>query len=250
MKTGVFVVGALREIALCHRTWHLPADADVHLLTWNKTQDALADTLHPVDAQAVANQLSIKFTSVHSFDLSEYPYTPDQHLYTVNKGPWFWQRAFEMFGFRYDRIIILRPDIFLWPIVDNPWDVPLDCPVYTVRKCDDLFFVLNHEGFSFLSEIYDFVATISRQSFINVHDWIKAYYDEAQMPFNEDELPKRFVYFLARPASRKWADQPIHEGMINDVLQSTLDWRLERHQEYLKEQQHANSGRASLPNGN
>jgi hypothetical protein len=226
MKTGVFVVGAYREIELCSKTWNLPADADIHLLTWSLTQDAHTEVQRPTlqDLLKDVPNLSVKFKNVYVFPTESYPYTEEDPRYPINKGPWFWREAHNLYEDVYDRVIILRPDIFLWSLKENPWDLNMDVPVYTVNKRDELFFVLNKEGFKFLSSVFQYVDRAPCVADKNVHDFIDEFYDVTGTRYDQMQLSNNFTYFLARPNSRKWKDKQITKDDVNDILQATIRW--------------------------
>jgi hypothetical protein len=222
MKTGIIVCGALREIELCSRSWNLPKDADIHLLTWDMTEDAHSGVYRPIDI-TVLDKLPIDFASYSVFNEEKiYPFDKADYLYRVNKGPWFWKHAYEMFNRLYDRVIVLRPDIFLWPLVEDAWSVDSTIPVHTVNVRDELFFVVNEEGFEFLSGVYDFASCVCGSD-QNAHDMIEDWYKAHETRYSES-LSKRFTYFLARPNSRRWEHTDLTQATVADILQDTALW--------------------------
>jgi hypothetical protein len=238
MKTGIFVVGALREYRLCYKSWLATnpyPDADWHMMTWSTTSDSfknepgdqyLAD-LGPV---LYSNRKDlIRFNSLHVFDEeSSYPYAnvPGNYMYRAGKGPWFWNKIHEMFGTAYDRYVIMRPDLFLWARkgVENPWPVGKDIKkhVLNMGKAQDQFFIVTQDGLRTLATTW-----LHMQRHPNLYMDPHKYLDDVfsmHESYDDTTLLNNFNIFIARPNSRHLGYHQMSADVAQGALDATVEW--------------------------
>lgn len=231
MKTGVFVVGALREIELCSGSWRVPYTADWHLLTWSRTTDRFRVGSYGADLN-VLHDIDVKFNSIHVFDKSsEYGVDKeaDPQTYWALQGPWFWKKIHAMYP-GYDRYVILRPDLFLWPKPGKGvWPEHVK-KLHTLGRGQDQMFLADYSGMSFLSGVFDYIRMRAGQ-----HPSIHYYLDQFLCPapnldmgVEHELLGNEFYYTLARPNSRNLARMSGYtysrEVIAKEVFRRTAEW--------------------------
>lgn len=230
MKTGVFVVGALREIELCSESWNVPYTADWHLLTWSRTTDRFIDGGRGADLNTL-HDVGVHFNSIHVFDkFREFGAHKqvDPQTYWALQGPWFWQKVYEMYP-DYDRYLILRPDLFLWPKTGGgAWPTVVKM-LYTLGRRQDQMFLTDNLGMSFLSGVHHYIKVRAGAN-PSIHEYLDNYLSPAphlDMGVDYEVLNKEFYYTLARPNSRDLLPTWLmghKEEAARRVFRRTAEW--------------------------
>lgn len=241
MKTGIFVVGALREMELCSKSWAATnpypeadrnGDLDWHLLTWNWTSDSFHNEPHQryrADLNVAFEDCAVRFNSFHVFNEdTEYPFynTPENHIYRAAKGAWFWRKIYKMFVGQYERYVIIRPDLFLWPRegVANPWPTDHETAttaIMNVGRLQDQIFVLNKDGLMVMPHVWHHMEqnpTLHKDPHGYLKDVMGAYHTD------DKTLVDNFNFFIARPNSRYLAQYPMTKDIAHQTLRETASW--------------------------
>jgi hypothetical protein len=228
MNTGIFVVGALREMELCSKSWKIPYAADYHLLTWTRTTDRFVEGSRDADLNAVY-RADVGFKSVHAFDkASEFvsKEVVNDFTYWALQGPWFWKKTLEMFP-EYDAYVVLRPDLFLWPQEGGGWPTLPEgfMPMYTLGKRQDQMFITDYSGLSWLAGTYEWILR-NPDRHHDIHSYLEEYFSPMGLDMNVDHetLRSRFHYSLARPNSRYLANCDFNKSVAQGVFRLTAEW--------------------------
>lgn len=232
MRTAIIVVGALRGMELCSKTWEFPFFAKFHLLTWTTKSDARSDEFSQVNVGDF--KACVKFMTTQIFDREEYgiPMTASGNQTAM---AFMWKKAYDHLRYDYDRFVFIRPDLFIWPQRPFPADYDPDVSgAAFVANTDrtwiqDQFFIVSRKQLEVLSHAYETISTRDMSLGINdIHTYLSDLHHSGQMEFNLVDLCEAFHFFLVRPNSSHLRCESITFELASKVNRLTADWWKEK----------------------